>query len=163
MEEIELKSWEERYDDVSRALLLVDGRVGLDVIVEECQGLTPLSFISPFHFKEFAYTARAAQIFRARLGGDIPVGVVIPPCGSRPARERFIRASQLEGYAPIVFHERLSFPTTERWLPFLEQSHSLGEGYWYHSAGWEGDVKTGRWTTSGPLVEALGRQFSDLQ
>lgn len=150
MSEVKVVKWEDKeVYDVSRALLLVSGRVSVDSLLEGLENTKAMSFIAPFRLDDFGYTARAADTIRRSFRGRC-IGVVCPTAGDRKTREDFIAGAVSEGFGPIIFHERTQYPALDRWLPYLEQAKILDPGGWYHAAGWEFDIvgATGRWTRS---------------
>ena len=149
-QEIKVIKWDDReVYDVSRALLLISGRVSVDQLLEGLENTKAMSLIAPFRLDDFGYTARSADTIRRNFEGR-SVGVVCPISSNRRAREDFIKGAVMEGLAPIVIHERAQYPELDRWLPYLEQAKILDQGGWYHAAGWEYDIigSPGRWTRS---------------
>lgn len=153
MNDLAVYKWEDKeVYDVSGALLLISSRVSVDQLLEGLEDTKAVSLIAPYRLNDFGYTARSADTL-LRNFGDRSVGVVVPMVGSRREREDFIVGAVDGGFEPIVFHERTSHPTLDRWLPYLEQADILVPGGWYHAAGREGDFDKGteprgRWTAS---------------
>ena len=157
-QEINVIKWEDRrFQDVSRALLLISGRVSVDQLLEGLEDTKAMSLIAPFRLDDFGYTARSADTIRRNFEATgISTGVVIPTGGTRRTREDFIKGAVMEGLAPIIIHERAQYPELDRWLPYLEQAKILDQGGWYHAAGWEYDiVASGRWTRSTNIGDSV--------
>ncbi len=156
MSELKVYQWEDKeVYNVSGALLLVSGRLSVDELLEGVENTKAMSFIAPYRLDDFGYTARSADSL-LRNFGDRRVGIVVPMAGSRREREDFIISSHEAGFGPIVFHERIKYPSLERWLLYLEQAKILNPEGWYHAAGWDTEVgATGRWTISTNIGEPV--------